>query len=264
MTLARRLSFALAVLAVLTGTASFAFWELFSRDVPGIIGNLRGTALTLAVIVVPTMLLAMRLARRGSSGAAVLWLACLAYVAYNAVMFCFSAHFNSLFLAFTALLGLSFWAIVALVRVIDLTAMADRSRTMHTRAISVYLICCCVAFAGLWLASIVPATIRNEMPGVITESGLTQNTVWVIDMAFSFPLMMIGAIWLWQRKPWGVVVGGMMVMMLTLETAGVAIDQWFGHFHDPSQPLATVPLMVILTVIGTAFSAFFMRGLPSE
>ena len=51
-----------------------------------------------------------------------------------------------------------------------------------------------------------------------------------------------------------------MVIMLTLETAGVAIDQWFGHLHDASAPLAAVPMMIILTGAGAWFSLLFLRG----
>ena len=261
MTIARRLSVALAVVSALTGVASFTFWRLFSRDVPAGIGNLRGTALALVAIVLPVMLLAMYRAERGSARARLVWLACLAYVAYNAVMFCFAAHFNALFLAFAAMLGLSFWAIVTLIPTIDVAGLARSAAAMPVRSISAYLLVCLALFAGLWLEAIVPATLSNTTPQVIADSGLTQNTVWVLDFAFTFPLMLLGARWLWQRKPWGYVIAGTMVIMLTLETAGVAIDQWFGHLHDSTAPLGAVPLMIVFTGAGAWFSMSYLRGL---
>jgi hypothetical protein len=70
------------------------------------------------------------------------------------------------------------------------------------------------------------------MPAVVVESGLSQNAVWVLDFALTFPLVGAGAIWLWKRRPWGYIVGGMMLIMLTIESASVAIDQLFGHLHS--------------------------------
>jgi hypothetical protein len=260
MNLPRRLSFALAAVAGVTGAVSFTWWRIFARDVPAGIGNLRGTALTLVALVIPIMLVAMRAASRGSLRARVIWLACLVYVAYNAVMFCFASHFNVLFLAFTAMLALSFWSIVTLLPTIDLRALAAASSRMPVRAISAWLALCLVLFAGLWLATIIPATLANEMPRVIVDAGLTQNTVWVLDFAFTFPLMLLGARWLWRRRQWGYLVAGVMVLMLTLETAGVAIDQWFGHLHDPAAPLGAVPLMIGFTAAGLVFSRLYLRG----
>jgi hypothetical protein len=261
MAISRRLSFVLAAVAGGTGIVSFVWWRLFLRDVPAGIGNLRGTALTLVVLVIPLMLLAMRAAAAGSMRGRLIWLACLAYIAYNAVMFCFAAHFNALFLAFTSVLTLSFWSMVTLIPTIDRARLAQASARMPVRPLGAYLVMCMVLFAGLWLRSIVPATLSNEMPQLILEAGLTQNTVWVLDFAFSFPLMGLGARWLWQRKPFGYLVGGMMILMLTLETAGVAIDQWFGHLHDPAAPLATIPVMLGFTAAGLVFSALFLRGI---
>jgi hypothetical protein len=258
-TLPKRVSMALAIVAGAVSTLSFVFWEVFHRDTPMGVGNMRGTALTLLVLGVPLLLLSASLAARGSLRALFVWLGCLGYFAYNAVMFCFAAHFNSFFLLFTALLALSFWSLVTLLRAIDLAAISPAAARVPTRSTAIYLLFS-AAFAALWLEAVVPATLENEMPTVLTELELTQNTVWVLDFAFTFPLMVLGGIWLWKQRPWGYVVGGMMVTMLTLETAGIAVDQVFGHLHDPSAPLSAVPILASFTAAGVFFSLLFLRG----
>jgi hypothetical protein len=52
----------------------------------------------------------------------------------------------------------------------------------------------------------------------------------------------------------------MTVVMLTIETASIAIDQAFGHLHDPAASLGLVPIMVAFTLAGLVFSALFLRG----
>jgi hypothetical protein len=261
--LAYRVSGALAVVAVIVGAASFFFWGVFHRDAPMGVGNLRGTALTLLVIAVPLQLLSMASAARGSMKARFLWLGSLAYIAYNAVMFCFASHFNAYFLLYTTLLALSFWGLLSLIRSLDLEEIGAAASAVPSHTIAIYLLLSTGFFALAWLKGIVPAIVHDTMPSVIEDIGLTQNTVWVLDFSFTFPLMVLGALWLWRRRPCGYVLAGMMVVMLTIETLGVAIDQVFGHLHDPSASLAAVPVMGLFTAVGLLFSALFLRGMSN-
>ena len=64
---ARYVSTALAVVAMVTCSLSFTFWEAFHRDVPMGIGNMRGTALTLLILGVPLLAASMVLSARGSA-----------------------------------------------------------------------------------------------------------------------------------------------------------------------------------------------------
>ncbi len=234
------------------------------RDVPMTVGNMRGTALAVLVIAVPLLVGSMMLSSRGSLRARFVWLGAVAYIAYNAVMFCFALQFNSFFLLFAALLALSFWALVTLLVRFDLAAASAGGAGVPARTIAVYMLVCLALFAMMWLRDIIPATIGNVLPAAFKGTGLTQNPIYVLDFAFTFPLLAVGALWIWRRRAWGYVIGGMMVVSLTIETAGIAIDQWFGNLHDPSAPLDAVPIMGVLTVVGLVFSALFLRGMSAR
>ena len=261
---AYRVSSVLASVALLTTAVSFLAWGVFQRDVPMTVGNMRGTALTMLVLAVPLLVASMILSSRGSLRARFVWMGSLAYIAYNAVMFCFALQYNSFFLLFVALLGLSFWALVTLASQFDPFVVSASVTGVRARTVAVYLLVCLVLFAVMWLRDIVPATVDNVLPGSFEGTGLTQNPIYVLDFAFTFPLLAVGAVWLWRRRPWGYVIGGTMVVMLTIETAGIAIDQVFGHVHDPSASLGAVPIMGVLTVVGLVFSALFLRGLDAR
>ena len=261
---AYRVSSVLASVALLTTAVSFLAWGVFQRDVPMTVGNMRGTALTMLVLAVPLLVASMILSSRGSLRARFVWMGSLAYIAYNAVMFCFALQYNSFFLLFVALLGLSFWALVTLASQFDPVVVSAGVAGVRARTVAVYLLVCLVLFAVMWLRDVVPATIDNVLPGSFEGTGLTQNPIYVLDFAFTFPLLAVGAVWLWRRRPWGYVIGGTMVVMLTIETAGIAIDQVFGHVHDPSASLGAVPIMGVLTVVGLVFSALFLRGLDAR
>ena len=61
-------------------------------------GNMRGTALVVLLLGVPTLLTAMVGTARGSPRWLVVWLGTLGYVLYQAVLFCFGTPLNGLFL----------------------------------------------------------------------------------------------------------------------------------------------------------------------
>lgn len=258
------LSITLAIVATLVSASSFFFWDVFGRETPMTVGNMRGTALAMLVVAVPLLLISMRLASRGSLRARVVWLGAVAYIAYNAVMFCFALQFNAFLMLFIALLSVSFWTLVILLSGFDVEAVRAAGARVPVRAVAGYMLACVLLFALAWLRDIVPATISHTLPRSFAGTGLTQNPIYVLDFAFTFPLLTVGAAWLWQRRGWGYVIGGMMVVMLTVETAGIAIDQIFGHLHDASAPLDAVPLMIALTAAGLLFSTVFLRGIDAR
>ena len=172
---AYRVSSVLASVALLTAAVSFLAWGVFQRDVPMTVGNTRGTALTMLVIAVPLLVASMILSSRGSLRARFVWMGSLAYIAYNAVMFCFALQYNSFFLLFVALLGLSFWALVTLASQFDPVVVSAGVAGVRARTVAVYLLVCLVLFAVMWLRDIVPATVDNVLPGSFEGTGLTQN-----------------------------------------------------------------------------------------
>jgi len=256
-----RVSAVLAAAAVIASSASFYFWGVFRRDAPFIIGNMRGTALSMLVLAGPVLIVSMILTARGSLRARFVWLGSLAYIAYNALLFCFMVHFNSFFLLFAALLGLSFWALLTLLASFDLAAVQAAGSGVPGRTIAVYMMICLIVFGFVWLQDIVPAMIQNTMPASFEGAGLAQNAIYVLDFAFTFPMLAVGAAWLWRRRAWGYPISGMMVIMLTIETAGIAVDQAFGRLHDPSASAGAVPIMLALSGVGLIFSVLFLRGI---
>jgi hypothetical protein len=89
--------------------------------------------------------------------------------------------------------------------------------------------------------------------------------VQVIDFAFTLPASFVAGLWLWRRRPWGFLLSGMMLVLLLLESVSIAVDQYFGHRADPSQPTFTVALFAVLSVVGALPALHFLRsiGAPS-
>ena len=264
---AYRLSGALGVVALVASSTSFF--------IPGVLGgpavsqgNLRGTALVIMVIAVPVLFASMYFASRDSARALVVWLGAVGYIIYQGVLFLFGTPFNSLFLIYVAMLSLALWSAVLLVWRIDLTAFRARfDAKLPARGIAIYAVAVAALNALVWLRTIVPAMLSDSPSAFLEGSGMITNPVFVQDLAVWLPLLSVAAWWLWKRRPWGELIIGAMLVLLVLESIGVATDQWFGAIADPDTPfasMAAVPLFLGLAIIGAVPLFFYFRHLHAE
>ena len=95
-------------------------------------------------------------------------------------------------------------------------------------------------------------------PAFLAGTIMLTSPVHVLDLGFLLPLGFLGAIWLWQKKSWGYLLAGLLAVMMTIETTSIAVDQYFGHFHDPSASPDAVPLFFGLTLIGLVVSVAYL------
>lgn len=256
---AYRLSAALAVVSAAGAIVTFF--------VPGILtgpaamnGSARGTALVVLVLAIPLLVWSMWAAARGSARAVISWLGALAYLLYNAFMFVFATPFNRLFLVYVAMLSLAIWTAIALLPRIDMARIVHWS--MPVQQIAVYVWVVVAVNLTAWLSAIVAALFTPTPAALLEGTGLTTNPVYVQDLAFWLPLMVVAGVWLRQRRPWGFLLTASVLTMWVLESVGVAADQWFGHAADPASPVASATMVWVyaaLAAIGCVPVYFFYR-----
>jgi hypothetical protein len=231
------------------------------------IGNLQGTALVLGIVTLPVLMASMVLVQR-TPVALVFWLGALGSIAYQSVLFLFGVSFNSFFFLYVAMLSLSVWSIVALAGRMPIELVSHEIGThAPVRLVAGYLLVNALLFLILWLGSTLPPVLANEDPSFLDGTGMLTGPVQIIDLAFTLPLMTLGAVLLLRRRPWGYVLASSLLVMLAIETASIGVDQWMGHAADPSSPAASAaltPVFAVLTVIGLAVLALFLRRGPGQ
>lgn len=250
----------LAAVTAVTTVVSVFFPGVF-RDAPMTAGNARGTALVMLIVALPVLLAGMALSHRRVLWGQILWLGALAYITYNAVFFAYAVHFNRLFLLNVAMLSLGVWSIVNMAREIEpLSFQARLAGRLPVRLIAGYLLVSTVLFSLLWLKDILPAVISGAAPESLKRTGMVTNPIEMTDLAFGFPLTALSSVWLWQRRAWGYVLVGVFLVYGLLESISVATDQFFGHLNDPQQSTATIPLFIVLLLIGLLPAAEYFKG----
>jgi hypothetical protein len=258
--------------AALTVAAAAA--SLLTFTIPAVLrgpavmnGSARGTALVVLLAGVPVLACSMLLAARGSAAAVITWLGSVAFLLYNSLMFVFATPANRFFLLYLATLALGAWSAGTLLRQVDVTALGRLfSRRTPARGLAVYLWVVVALNAAAWLVRIIPAVAAADgEPAYLRGTGTITNVVYVQDLALWLPLLGLAAAWLWRRRPWGYLLAGAGLVMWALESASVAVDQWYGHAAAPASPVASgalVPAFAVLAVIGLIPAALLLRGLP--
>ncbi|MFI5083240.1 MAG: hypothetical protein ACHQCE_19375 [Streptosporangiales bacterium] len=243
--------------------------------VPGVLhgtavmnGSARGTALAVLLLGVPVLAVSMALAWAGSARAVLCWLGAAGFVLYNSVMFLFATSFNRLFLLDVAMLALAAWSVGVLLWQTDVAGLGRRfTHGAPVRGVAVYVWCIAALNALAWLTRIVPTLTAGGQAAFLRGTGLPTSPVYVQDLALWLPLIAVAAAWLWQRRPWGYVLIGGTLVMLILESAGIAVDQWYGHAADPASPVASAVLTSafgVLALIGLVPAWYLFRGLPGR
>jgi hypothetical protein len=264
MKLAYWLSSALAVVATLASAVGVIHPSLF-RDTAMTAGNAQGTDLVILVVALPALLVSMLLTARGSIRAQIVWLGVLSYLLYNATFFAFDVAFNQMFLVYIAVLSLAVWSLVTLLLGIDVTEVkAFCGARLPVRTIAVYLVVTTLLFAVAWLRDILPALMNLTTPASLHGTLMPTNPIQVMDFAFGFPITILAAVWLWQRRPWGYALAGMFLVYGVIESISVTTDQTFGHLSDPAQSTAMVPVFAVLTVIALIPLVMFLRALQHD
>ncbi len=264
LTLAYWLSGMLAVVA-LVASAVGVFYPAVFRDSAVTAGNARGTDLVILVVAIPALVIAMALTARGSLRAQIVWLAALGYILYNAIFFAFAVAFNPLFLVYIAVLSLALWSLVALLMALDVaTLRAHFTEHLPIRTIALYLILTTALFALTWLRDIIPALVSGSTPVSLGGTKMLTNPIQVVDFAAGFPLTVLAAVWLWQRKAWGYALAGLFLVYGVIEAISVATDQFFGHLSDPTQSAMMTPVFAVIAVIAAVPLVLYFRCLRRD
>lgn len=211
------MSAAAAVIALIASAIGLADVDgIYSRETASFVDQAIAQDLVNLTIAAPTTLLLAWLAWRGSVRAALLWTGVLTFTVYNYVIYTVSIHVGPLFLAWVAVLGLTFWSLVGGLRTLRPTAVAARLARAPRGIVGWYLLVIAGVFTMLWLSDIVPAMVDGRVPKGALDLGLPSNPVHVLDLAIFLPAVIaIGRLVLLQR-PTGLTLAPAAVVFLVM------------------------------------------------
>jgi hypothetical protein len=173
----------IAFLVAIAAGVGFFIDDLY-RDAPVNAAQAVGQDLITLVVALPVLVVSAILALHGSMRAHLVWLGALGYLVYTYASYALAIEFNSLFLVYVALLGLSLYTLIGGLATMDFAEIkAHFSRGTPVKAVGIFLAVVAVLFYFMWLSEDIPALLAGEVPQGVIEAEAPTDVVHVLDMA---------------------------------------------------------------------------------
>lgn len=200
------------------------------------------------VIGVPLLLFSLYMSGKGMLKGHLLLTGTLGYFLYTYTSYSFLSMYNSLFLVYVLLMSASFFAFTLAMMSFQTSKLPlFFSEKLPTKLIGIFLLFASFVFGMMWLGKIVKSLMNHTPPEGIEH--YTTLVIQALDLGFVVPVGIIAGILLMRRKPFGYLLGPVIIIkeitLLTALTAMVLFQIQAGVEISP----AVVALVIILNII---------------
>ncbi|NBD34730.1 MAG: hypothetical protein GVY30_01870 [Chloroflexi bacterium] len=255
----------IAVLTLIASAGGLLIDDLY-RDNALITAGWFGNDLVTLVVALPLLVVSLALSIRGSQRARLVWLGMIAYTLYNFSYYLFGTAFNSFFLIYVALFDLSLFALIYGLIGLDISDIGQRFRaSTPTKGIAGFMLFVALGLTFVYTSQSLSFVFTGTLPEIITLTDKATNVVFALDLTMVVPWFIAGAIWLWQRRPWGYVLATIVnvkgaAYMLALTAVTISAVQ-----SGASDDLAQAGLWSALGIGSLIVSVILLRNLaPAE
>jgi hypothetical protein len=215
-------------------------------------------------IAVPILITAIWLSKKGSIKAQLVWLGMLDYMLYNYAFYLFGAHFNLLFLVYAALFALSILALIFALVSIDAKAVCSYfQQGTPIKWVSGYMLLVATGLSFVYLTQSISFIATGQLPAIVTLTQHPTSVVFALDLSLLIPGLILGSIWLWQRKPWGFILAVIFVVKGSVYTLVLAAGSLVAASSGFPAAASEIPLWIILSIAGWLFSFLLLSNIKS-
>lgn len=256
------LSILIAILATFASAGGLLLDGLY-RDNAFVTTTWLGNDAVTLFLAVPILVAAMIISNRGSLKAQLIWMGALDYMLYNYAFYLFGAAFNWFFLVYAALLALSIFALIFGLIKLDVDGISQQfGKDAPVKWIGGYFIFVASGLGLVYLIQSIGFIATDNVPAIVTMSGHPTNVVFALDLTLLIPWLILGALWLMKRQPWGYVIAGILSVKGPLYTLVLAINSVLVVNAGISET-SELPLWGTLTALGFIASVLFYINMRS-
>jgi hypothetical protein len=172
-------------------------------------------------LVIPLLIGTLLLARRGGVRARLFLGGVLAYLFVQYLFYLVMGMYNPLFLVYTALAGLSFFALALVLLGVNLPSLqstvADHGMVRFAGG---FLVFNAVAISLMWLEIVFPPLLDGSLYPVALQH-YTTMIVQGLDLGLLLPLSAVIGVLLMRRSPMGCLLGPVYLVFLSLQMAAL-------------------------------------------
>lgn len=197
---------------------------LYFYDTVSTAAQMQANDLITLVVGLPLLIISTWLALRGSLRGRLLLSGTLGFFLYTYMSMSMLTAYNSLFLVYVALFGLSLYAFILSMLSFDLAELPRHFSPHLPRGWIAGVLFAMGGFLFLaWMGRIIPPLIQNTTPAL---ENTTTMVIQVMDLVLIMPLAILSGILLLRRTAWGYLLASVTVlkgltMALAVSTMGV-------------------------------------------
>lgn len=239
---------ALSLVAAVTGLFDLSIYDpvVAPNMMPGTVSqDLVSLAVGAAIMVLSYLLY------RRDGVLWLIWLGGIAYLAYAYAIYAFEAVMTPLFLLYVACFGSAIWGAITFFTRLDVGALSVSHPPRRLTAALFGLLV--LMFLFLWLSILVPASLNGTR-----QEG---NTIFVLDLAFVLPLLVVAGGLLMAARP----LGDLLAIPLLIKASSLGVSVLLGTLIAPlfgfPAPVPEIVTYAILGLVPLALIPAWLRAL---
>jgi len=113
----------------------------------------------------------------------------------------------------------------------------------------------------IWLSEAVPASLAGVAPQSVQEDGTPTNVVYVLDMAWLLPALVIAAVGLWRKRALGYALAAALLVNLAFLALAILSMAVFQARVGELVAAPMVTIFIALFVVSIGMLAWHLRNL---
>ncbi len=258
------LSLFLALLVIVVSSFGLFYRNIYSKETLNWVTQAFGQDLADLFIVTPLLIITSIISSRGNRAALMLWAGSLLYLAYTFAIYCFDLHFNSMFVFYCWIMGLSFYLFLYFL-FISLKEPKEEwgIKKIPVKSAGIFILVCGILFYILWLSGIIPAILKNTVPPETIEIGMPTNPVHVLDLSIILPGLILTSILLLKKKKIGIMITPVVLTFFVLMDITIGMLNFFLKMEGMAEDYSVSVIMSVLAVLSLVFLMRFVRNVKS-
>jgi hypothetical protein len=223
---------------------------LYHFDTVSNAAQAQGNDLITLVVGLPLLIVSTWLAFRGSLRGHLLLTGTLGFFLYTYMSMSMLAAYNSLFLVYVALFGLSLYAFILSMLSFDLAELPQHFSPHLPRGWIAGVLFAMGGFLFLaWMGRIIPPLLQNTIPAL---ENTTTLVIQAMDLVLIMPLAILSGILLLRRTAWGYLLASVTVLKgltMALAVSTMGINMALNGVPDSSVLLVIFIVLTLLNLI---------------